>query len=163
MAITFDEFLKTVEKDNQAFIQDMHVMFLKYGCKLEIKQAKLGYITTYVYTINKKRVALMNYVFRKSGMKVRIYARHIGLYQSLLDSLAEDMKKSVMEADDCKRLTGVSECSPTCIAGYAFMMDGISYKKCKHHAFFWEVEPSNQAIIEKMLAYELNFIEVDKR
>ena len=42
---------------------------------------------------DKKKIALMNYVFRKSGMLVRIYARHIHMYQTLLDSIPEEMKK----------------------------------------------------------------------
>ena len=47
---------------------------------------------------DKKKIALMNYVFRKSGMLVRIYARHIHMYQTLLDSIPEEMKKNVMKA-----------------------------------------------------------------
>lgn len=50
----------------------------------------------------------------RKDLLVRIYARHIETYQSLLDSLPEDMKKSVVKAGNCKRLTGISECSPTC-------------------------------------------------
>ena len=161
MTITFDDFIKSVEKDNLAFINDMHALFLNNGCKLEIKEAKQGYVVTYAYTKNKKRVALMNYVFRKSRMMVRIYARHIGTNQSLLDSLPEDMKKGVVKAGDCKRLTGISECSPTCTSGYDFMMDGVNYKKCKNSSFFWKVEFQSMEFIKKMLEYELNLIEVD--
>lgn len=73
MTITFDDFIKSVEEDNLAFVKDIHALFLNNGCKLEIKEAKQGYVVTYAYTKNKKRVSLMNYVFRKSGMMVRIY------------------------------------------------------------------------------------------
>lgn len=162
MKITFDDFVKTVEEDNRAFVNDMHALFVSNGCKLEIKEAKQGYVVTYAYTKNKKRVALMNYVFRKSGMMVRIYARHIGMYQSFLDSLPEDMKKSVAKAGDCKRLTGISECSPTCTAGYDFVMDGVNYKKCKNSSFFWKVDVLTMEYIKKMLEFELNLIEVDE-
>ncbi|MGN0280194.1 MAG: hypothetical protein ACI4C4_12660 [Lachnospiraceae bacterium] len=161
MAITFDDFIKTVETDNQAFVADMHTLFMDNRCKLEIKEAKQGYVVTYAYVKDKKRIALMNYVFRKSGMLVRIYARHIGMYQSLLDSLPDGMKKDVIKAGDCKRLTGISECSPTCTAGYDFMMDGVNYKKCKNSAFFWKVEPKSMEYIKKMLENELNLVEAD--
>ena len=155
MTITYDDFLRTVEENNRAFVDDMHSLFMDYGCTLEIKEAKQGYVATYTYKKNKKKVALMNYVFRRSGMMVRIYARHIGGYQSLLDSLPEDMKKSVIKAGDCKRLTGISECSPTCTAGYDFMMDGANYKKCKNSSFFWKVEPESMEYIRNMLKNEL--------
>ena len=156
MAITYDDFLRTVEENNRSFIDDMHSLFMDYGCTLEIKEAKQGYVVTYTYKKCKKKIALMNYVFRKSGMMVRIYARHIGMYQSLLDSLPEDMKKSVIKAGDCKRLTGISECSPTCTAGYDFIMDGVNYKKCKNSCFFWKVEPKSMEHIRNMLKSELN-------
>lgn len=160
MAITYDDFLRIVEESNRAFIDDMHSLFMDYGCTLEIKEAKQGYVVTYTYKTSKKKVALMNYVFRKSGMMVRIYARHIGMYQSLLDSLPEDMKKCVVKAGDCKRLTGISECSPTCTAGYDFMMDGVNYKKCKNSSFFWRVESESMEHIRNMLKNELSLINI---
>lgn len=158
MAITYDDFLGTVEENNRAFVDDMHSLFMDYGCTLEIKEAKQGYVVTYTYKQDKKKVSLMNYVFRKSGMMVRIYARHIGIYQSVLDSLPEDMKKSVIKAGDCKRLTGISECSPSCTAGYDFMMEGVNYKKCKNSSFFWKVEPKSMEHIRTMLKNELSLI-----
>ena len=157
MAITYDDFLKTVESNNQPFINEIHKLFLENGCKMEIKQAKQGYVVSYIYTKNKKRIALMNYVFRKSGMMVRIYARHIHRYQILLDSISEEMKKNVIKAGNCKRLTGVSECSSTCTAGYDFMMDGVNYKKCKNSAFFWRVDADSMEHIKKILEKELEF------
>lgn len=156
MAITYDDFLGTVEENNRAFVDDMHSLFMDYGCTLEIKEAKQGYVVTYTYKQDKKKVSLMNYVFRKSGMMVRIYARHIGIYQSVLDSLPKDMKKSVIKAGDCKRLTGISECSPSCTAGYDFMMEGVNYKKCKNSSFFWKVEPKSMEHIRTMLKNELS-------
>lgn len=163
MAITYDDFRKAVDESNLTFVDEMHTLFFDNGCTLEIKEAKQGYVVTYAYTKNKKKIALMNYVFRKSGMMARIYARHIGMYQSFLDSLPEDLKKSVVKAGDCKRLTEISECSPTCTAGYDFMMDGVNYKKCKNSSFFWKVEPQSMEYIKKMLEHELNFVEIDER
>ena len=66
-----------------------------------------------------------------------------------------------MKAGDCKRLTGVSECSPTCTAGYDFMMDGVNYKKCKNSAFFWIVNADSMEHIKKMLIKELELVDVD--
>ena len=160
MAITYDDFLKTVEADNLAFVNEVHKLFMDNGCKLEIKEAKQGYVVTYVYMKDKKRIALMNYVFRKSGMLVRIYARHVHMYQILLDSFPEEMKKGVMKAGDCKRLNGVSECSPTCTAGYDFMMDGVNYKKCKNSAFFWLVNAESKEYIKEMLEKELQWLNI---
>lgn len=50
MKITFDDFIKLVEEDNQTFSNDMHALFLNNRCKLEVKEAKQGYVVTYSYT-----------------------------------------------------------------------------------------------------------------
>lgn len=157
MAITYEDFLKEVDKDNLAFVNDLHKLFLDAGCKLEIKQAKSGYVVSYYNMEDKKKRTYMNYVFRKSGMMVRIYAKYIDRYQALLDALPDDIKKNVIKAGDCKRLTGISECSPTCTAGYDFMMDGVNYKKCKNSSFLWKVDAKSQSHIRKMIENELVF------
>ena len=73
------------------------------------------------------------------------------------------MKQDILKAGDCKKLTGVSECSPTCTAGYDFMMDGSNYKKCKNSAFFWKVCPESMDYIEKMVESELKLCDIDQR
>lgn len=161
MAYTYEDFLNTVAAENIFFVDKLHEKFVKTGCKLEIKEAKQGFVVTYSYMKDKKRIALMNYVFRKSGMLVRLYARHVSMYQSMLDSLPEGLKKDVQKAGDCKRLNGISECSPTCTAGYDFMMDGTNYKKCKNSAFFWKVCPESMEFIEQMVENELKFCDID--
>ena len=162
MKVTFDDFIKTVDGDHLEFVKEMHVSLLNSGCKLEIKESKKRYIITYSYITHKKRVALLNYVFLKKGMMVRIYARNIRLYQSFMNSLPDDMKQSVMKANHCKRLMGTDACSPTCTANYHFMMDGVIYKKCKMYAFFWKVEMESMEYIKKMLVKELSFIQTDE-
>lgn len=161
MAITYDDFLKIVEADNVAFVNEVHDMFVANGCKIEIKEAKQGYVVSYIYMKDKKRIALMNYVFRKSGMLGRLYLRHIHMYQAMLDSLPGDMKNSIIKGGDCKRLTGVSQCSPTCTAGYDFIMDGVNYKKCKNSAFFWLVEDASKEHIKKLVEKELELIDIE--
>ena len=78
---------------------------------------------------------LLNYVFRKTGVKVRIYAAGIGEYSGILSDFPDHMKKDIIKAGDCKKLSGL-KCTPTCTGGYAFRMDDTDYKKCKNMAFF---------------------------
>ena len=44
MAITYDDFLKVVETNNLPFVNEVHKLFLDNGCKMEIKEAKQGYV-----------------------------------------------------------------------------------------------------------------------
>ena len=74
--IEFQDFIATVPAENQDFVKELHDKLMDYGCKIEIKTAKSGYMVSYTY--NKKTVA--NYVFRKKGMLVRIYGVHVNDY-----------------------------------------------------------------------------------
>lgn len=160
MAKTYDDFLTSVSEADIAFVKEMHEVFMNNDCKIEVKEAKSGFAVTYFYMLNKKKIALMNYVFRKQGMLIRIYARHIAIYEKILDDLPEGMKKEVIKAGDCKRLNGTSKCSPTCTAGYDFHMDGVNYKKCKNSAFFWRVCDENNLFIKELIKNELRYVDI---
>ncbi|MDO4466770.1 MAG: hypothetical protein Q4C49_07150 [Bacillota bacterium] len=85
---------------------------------------------------------MLNYVFRKTGVKIRIYAQHVQAYESILNGFPNEMKKDIIKGGICKRLIG-GTCSPTCTAGYKFTMDGIEYIKCKNNAFFHTLSEAN--------------------
>lgn len=161
MANMYEDFLQTVAEYNVDFVNTMHSFFMDNHCKVEVKEAKQGYVVSYNYMKDKKKIALMNYVFRKSGMMVRIYARHISMFQNILDSFPKAMKKDMLKAGDCKRLNGISECSPTCTAGYDYMLDGANYKKCKNSAFFWIVNKDSQEYIEQLIRKEVALCDID--
>ena len=53
--IEFQDFIATVPAENQDFVKELHDKLMDYGCKIEIKTAKSGYMVSYTY--NKKTVA----------------------------------------------------------------------------------------------------------
>lgn len=61
---TFDDFLASVDAENQKFVSELHNELTELGCKIEVKLAKSGYVVS--YTLNKKTI--FNYVFRKKGL-----------------------------------------------------------------------------------------------
>lgn len=158
MAITYQDFLETVVQEDKEFVNSLDTLLENNNCKTEIKEAKNGYVATYFYIKDKKKISFMNYVFRKDGMRTRIYARHVGYFQSFLDTLPEEMKKDIVKAGICKKISGISECSPTCTGGYEFAMDGEPYKKCKNMAFFFRVCQENKSYIEQFIENELKYI-----
>lgn len=93
-------------------------------------------------------------MFRKTGVKIRIYAQNIGMHPEALADLPENMKADIRKAGDCKKLNGLN-CSPTCPGGYEFTMDGITYRKCKNMAFFHSLTEENYDAIEKLIFSEL--------
>ena len=51
---TYDDFLVTVEKDNQELVRELHEELTKLGCRAEIRQAKSGFVVSYLK--NKKTI-----------------------------------------------------------------------------------------------------------
>ena len=149
-------FLKCIPEESQEFVLDLDKYLIEKGCKRTIKTAKSGYVTS--YNFSKSGKALLNYVFRKNGVKMRIYAGNIGQYSHVLSDFPDNMKKDIIKAGDCKKLNGLN-CTPTCNGGYSFQMDGSIYKKCKNMAFFHPLEEKNFKAIRKLIETEIEFLD----
>ena len=148
----FIHFLQDIPAEYQSFVLELDEYLIAKGSKRTIKAAKSGFVTSYSSPASGK--ALLNYVFRKSGVKMRIYAEHIGAHPEVLNCLPDNMKSDIKKAEDCKKLTGLA-CTPTCTAGYTFFMDGEEYRKCKNMAFFHSLTAGNMEHILKLIKAEI--------
>lgn len=146
-------FLQSVEESSRDFVAELHELLSESGCKCDIKEAKSGFVVSYV----KNKKTLMNYVRRKTGTKSRIYAANIGSYQELLDTLPPKMKSDIAKAPPCKRLLDSTACNPKCSMGYTFTMDGEEYKKCRNNAFMFALSEENNGFIKEFLERELGY------
>lgn len=153
---TFKLFLNDIPFECQEFVLELDKYLTEKGSKRTIKTAKSGFVTS--YSSPKSGKALLNYVFRKNGVKMRIYAAGIGEYSEILSDLPDNMKKDIIKAGDCKKLNGLNY-SPTCTGGYSFPMDGVAYKKCKNMAFFHSLEEQNFAAIRKLVESEIDCVD----
>ena len=148
----FIHFLQDIPSEYQNFVLELDEYLIAKGSKRTIKAAKSGFVTSYSSPASGK--ALLNYVFRKSGVKMRIYAEHIGAHPEVLNCLPDNMKSDIKKAGDCKKLTGLA-CTPTCTAGYTFVMDGQEYRMCKNMAFFHSLTAGNMEHILKLIKAEI--------
>ena len=149
---TFMLFLNDIPAESQGFVLELDKYLTSKGSKKTIKAAKRGFVTSYASPVTGK--ALLNYVFRKIGVKMRIYAQSIGEHSDILSDLPENMKADIKKSGDCKKLNGL-KCSPTCTGGYTFIMDDVEYKKCKNMAFFHSLTEENFDAIKKLIRSEL--------
>lgn len=149
---TFMLFLNDIPAESQGFVLELDKYLTAKGSKRTIKTAKSGFVTSYTSPVTGK--ALLNYVFRKTGVKMRIYAQNIGEHSDILTDLPENMKSDIKKSGDCKKLSGL-KCSLTCTGGYTFFMDGAEYKKCKNMAFFHSLTEENFDAIKKLIYSEL--------
>lgn len=145
-------FLNDIPAENQGFVLELDKYLASKGSKRTIKAAKSGFVASYASPVTGK--ALLNYVFRKTGVKMRVYARSIGEHSDILADLPENMKADIKKSGDCKKLNGLN-CSPTCTGGYEFTMDGEKLKKCKNMAFFHSLTEENYDAITKLIRSEL--------
>lgn len=149
---SFNDFLASVPDDNKEFVSGLHEELTQLECKADVKLAKSGYIVSYI--LNKKTIS--NYVFRKKGLIVRIYASHIGQYTDILDALSDEMADTIRKAPICKRLVDPTACNPKCSMGYDFLLKGEHMQKCRSSAFMFLVNDESRPFVKSLLLSEAN-------
>lgn len=147
---TFQDFLSSVDEKNQTFVSDLHDELTELGCKIDVKPAKSGYVVS--YSLNKKTIA--NYVFRKKGLIARIYAGHISQYMEILDTLPDEMVRSIQKAPICKRLVNPAACNQKCSMGYDFILKGERLQKCRNNAFMFLLDEESKPFVKSLLLHE---------
>lgn len=151
-ALGFGDFLINVSPAYQESVTEIDGYLLGGGCKRKVEPAKSG--TRASYSINKR--ALLNFVFRKSGLLARVYGDHVATYAGLPDSFPESMSKAMAKAGDCKRMTvGPDACSPSCSMGYDFTANGVHYQKCRYSCFLFPVTEESLPFIRALVENEL--------
>ena len=93
---------------------------------MEIKPTSSGFLVSYKFASTKKSGC--KFVFRKSGLLLRLYADHASRDEALLSALPEDLLAAIRKAPDCKRLTRSGACNPRCAAGYEVIIRGERFQ-----------------------------------
>ena len=150
--IAFEAFFETVPPQDMPAVMHLHENLLKQGCTCEIKEAKSGYVASYAYG---KRV-LLNYVFRKKGLVMRIYADCVQQYADMLAGLPDAMKKAVTKAPNCRRMEDLSKCNQHCPMGYAFELDGEHLQKCRYNCFLLLMDEQSTPYLQDIVQRELD-------
>ena len=150
--ISFEQFFETVEEGNKLFIHDLQNYLLESGCKVAFEEKKSGYLASYKF--GKPPKALLNFVFRKTGMLARIYGEQSGSYQDFLISLPTEMIKSIEKAGDCRRLTE-NACNPKCV-GYDFKIGDKHFQKCRYSCFEFLITDESMPFIKAFIERELS-------
>jgi len=150
----FNVFLKAVDDRYKDFVVQINDYITQNNCKCEIKPAKNGFIASYKPETTKK--VLATFIFRKTGMRLRIYPEHVNAYETFLNTLPEIMKKDIKRASVCKRLINPEECNSKCPMGYDFHLDEEHLQKCRYMAFMPALSDETTPYIKEFLEKELN-------
>lgn len=149
----FEEFLSEVEPDYKAFAAKIHEAMLRDGYKVKIESKASGYFVSYSHPKTKR--SILNFLFRKKGLFVRIYADNFSKYSDFINDLPEKMEREISKAPNCKRLIDPDDCNPKCIKGYDFFMRDNQYKKCRYACFQLEVNAQSVPAITEFVENEI--------
>lgn len=151
---TIEQFLSDVAPNHIPFVMEIDAFLTSRGFKTKVELAKSGYVVSYRHPKTKK--VLLNYLFRKSGMLVRIYGDHVAEYLDFLQTLPAGMAAAVAKEPNCKRLLDPAACNSRCPMGYVFSIRGEQHQKCRYSAFMFAVNdetmPFLRGLIEKEAA-----------
>ncbi|MDR0326220.1 MAG: hypothetical protein LBI19_09025 [Oscillospiraceae bacterium] len=145
--LSFEGFLLSVDPAHQDFVKDVHTCLLENGCKLKLQLAKNGYVVSYSH--GKSKRVLLNFVFRKSGLVVRLYGDHVNQYMDFLETLPDKMVKAIEKATECRL------CNERCNKGYSFSIKETEYQKCRYSCFMFPVDAESIPFIMTFLESEI--------
>lgn len=150
---SIDAFIESLPETAQEQAVQIHTLALEHGLTPEVKEAKSGFTVSYTTLKPKKTLAV--FVQRKSGVKLRLYPRHLPQLVPFLQTLPPQMKEELQRASVCKRLINPDACNPKCPMGFAYILDGQVQQKCRHTAFMLSVTPETAPFILEFLIRDI--------
>jgi len=111
--------------------------------------------TAVLFHIRTGKSGLANFVFRKSGLVIRVYGDYVHKYNDYLETLPIGMVKGIEKAPVCKRLIDITKCNSKCRMGYEFTLKGNHHQKCQYNCFMFPVNDENIPFIREFLEREL--------
>ena len=149
---TFEDFLADVDPACIGFAVDINRSLLGEGYKSKIELKANGFLVSYTHPRSKR--SILNFIFRKKALMVRVYADHCGNYAAFLHDLPDSMEQAIRRASNCKRLLNPQDCNSRCPTGYDFEIRGNRYQKCRYSCFQFPVTPETMAILSDFINYE---------
>ena len=151
--IPFRTFIEAAGLEHTDFINSLHEHLVNANCKAEIKEAASGYVVSYIHIPTKRTV--INYVFRKRGIMIRIYADNVPRYMEILDTWPNTMKDFIKKAGPCKRLLNPDDCNSRCLMGFDFILDGERQQKCRNSGFMFFLDDETKPYVNDMVLREM--------
>ena len=151
--IPFSAFIETAGDDHADFVNSLHEYMIENDCKVEIKEAASGYVVSYMHKPSKRTV--LNYVFRKLGLMMRIYADNVTAYMEIFADWPESMKSAAKKSGDCKRMFDPAACNSRCLGGFDFVLDGERQQKCRYAGFMLYLNDETKPYLKEMAEREM--------
>ena len=148
----FEDFLAHVCADNLQFVLKIHEALLHDGYKVKVENKASGFFVAYTHPKTKR--SMLNFLFRKNALLMRIYADGFNKYADFLNRLPETMEKEITKAPVCKRLINPNDCNPKCIMGYDFSIKDTNHKKCRYSCFQFTINSFSIPLLSDIVENE---------
>ena len=148
----FDDFLAEVNQDYKSFVTNVHKDLVQEGYKAKIESKKSGLSVSYSHPKTKR--GMLNFLFRKDALMVRLYADNFSKYAEFLNHLPEGMEKEIGKATKCSRLIDPNACNPKCAGGYDFHIRDNHYQKCRMNCFQFEINTDSILVLTDFIVNE---------
>jgi hypothetical protein len=148
----FEDFLANVSEDNKDFVKKVHESLTRDDYKINVESKASGFFASYSHLKTKR--SIMNFLFRKKGLLVRIYGDNCGEYAYLLNKLPDNIVKQIDKTGVCKRLINPQDCNAKCVMGYDFYIGDKHYQKCRNSRFCLEVDSESIPFLTEMIENE---------
>ena len=151
--LKFENFLKDIHPVYHEFVTQTDAFLAGNGCKIKLDMAKNGYLVSYSHA--KSKHVILNFVFRKGGLVIRVYGNNVNKYAEILADMPEGMITAIRKAPACKRLADPNACSSRCSKGYEFGIKDESFQKCRYNCFMFEINDENIPFIKTFIENEV--------
>ena len=152
--IPYEDFIAMVDPQMVPFVNEVNGYLLQNGCTLGIEPAKSGYVVSYKHKASER--TMVNFVFRKKGLVIRIYADNVRKYMEYLEQLPKAMLQSIAKAPVGRPMINPELCNAHCPKGYEFLLGGEIQQKCRYNCFLLflseEANPYIMEILRKEMA-----------
>jgi hypothetical protein len=148
----FDDFFSEVSPDFKKFVATIHETLQHDGYKAKVEKKASGFFVSYSHPKTKR--SMLNFLFRKNGLLVRVYADNFDKYADFLNRFPELMEKEIGKSPVCKRLINPTDCNPKCIMGYDFHVKDNHYRKCRYSCFQFSVNSESIPVLSEFVENE---------
>lgn len=150
---TYENFLFDVPLDQRQAVDALSALLTENGCTVKVELAKSGYVVSFHHPGSNR--VIVNYIFRKKGLLVRVYGDNVGEYQELLSTFPEAIQKDIVKAPICRRLHDPNKCNGRCPMGNVFTLQGEEHKKCRYSNFMIRLDDESGPFVRELVLHEL--------
>ena len=148
----FEDFLADVSDCYKAFVNKVHEKLLQDNYRIKIESKASGFLVSYVHP--KMKRTILNFLFRKKGLLVRVYGDNCNKYCDVLNRLPESMVRQIDKSGVCKRLVDLESCNSRCATGYDFHIGKNHYQKCRYNCFCLDVDAESIPFLLELIERE---------